>query len=181
MICATQQYIKFLQSRNEIELARIYSYFIDKDPTEVVWVPVRQEVDVEGGCGGAPAQVGAGRPPVVPGVDGPEEVVLGLHPDGHHPGPARGGHGRGEHSLHPGAQLIGLGVGGGAGGGREHVLRVISRWLTDHKELKIKTIFYLMWWFYSQEWYAIAGVCLKFCQSKRLLKMMIKEGPNIFQ
>ena len=110
-------------------------YFVDEDPAEVVTVPVGKEVDVEGGGPGAGAQVGAGRPPEVPGVDGACEDVLGLHPDGHHPGPARGRHRRGEHRLHPGlAQLVGLRVRAGRRG--EHVISVVSICFTCHKELK---------------------------------------------
>ena len=100
-------------AKNQNEKSLHTLSLVDKDPAVVVVVaiPVGQEVDVEAVDPRAGAQVGAGRPPEVPGVDGACEDVLGLHPDGHHPGPARGRHARREHRLHPGpAQLVGLRV-----------------------------------------------------------------------
>ena len=56
-------------------------YLVDEDPAVSVCVLVRQHVDAELGLRVPEAVAGAGRPPEVPGVDGPLEPTGGLHPE----------------------------------------------------------------------------------------------------
>ena len=77
------------------------SYLVYKNSAVLVSVLVCQQVDLQG-CGGCSlAIVGAGWTTVVPGVDSSEEIVVGLHLDTHHSGPAGGADTRTEHGVHP--------------------------------------------------------------------------------
>ena len=77
------------------------SYLVDKDPAVLVRVLVCQQVDLQGRGGGSLPIVGADWTTIVPGVDGTQEIVVGLHLDVHHSRPAGGAHTRAEHRVHP--------------------------------------------------------------------------------
>ena len=86
-------------SRNQ--KTRKKSYLVDKDSAVLVCVLVCQQVDLQGCGGGSLAIVGAGWTTIVPGVDSSDEIVVGLHLDIHHSGPAGGAHTGTEDRVHP--------------------------------------------------------------------------------
>ena len=90
-------------------MVNVDPHLVDEDPAVVVAGGGCEEVDVEGGAGVALARVGAGGPPVVPGVHGAAELAAGLHHHPHHARPARGRHRGREHGLHPGTSIFVLG------------------------------------------------------------------------
>ena len=75
-------------------------YLVDKNPTELVWTSVCQQVDVQGSGGCSLTVVCTFWTTIVSAVNCSQELVLRLHLDRHHSRPAGGAHTRTEHRLH---------------------------------------------------------------------------------